>query len=137
MLDAGFLGHYSFQVNFLARWVYNRHRAYPATELVERMKLTPAGGDKMTTITNWVRGKFLAHRVLLLTLVPLAAALVAVLVWYLPLWQLSINPSPQVDEGGPREFYPTAEELQTRSPKSPAPGPNQPDCSSRIPVIAF
>ncbi len=116
MLDAGIYGHYSFQVNsvalLLARWVYNRHRASPATEMVERMKLTPAGGDKMTTITNWVRGKFLAHRVSLMILVPLATALVAVLVWYLPLWQLSFDPSPLVDDGGPREFYPTAEELQ-------------------------
>ena len=62
-------------------------------------------------MSNWAKGQFLAHRSLLKILVPLTAV-IAVLVWYFPLWQLSFNPSPQVDDGGPREFYPTTEEMQ-------------------------
>lgn len=75
------------------------------------MKLTPARGNKVATISNWVKGKLLAHRLLLRILVPLAA-LIAVLVWFFPLWQLSFNPSPQVDDEGPRGFYPTTQEMQ-------------------------
>ena len=75
------------------------------------MKLTPKRGNKVATIGDWVKGKFLTHRSLLKILVPLAA-LIAVLVWYFPLWQLSFNPSRQVDDGGPRGFYPTTEEMQ-------------------------
>ena len=72
--------------------------------------MTPTRRNKVATISNWVKGKFLAHRSLLRVLVPLAA-LVAVLVWYFPLWQISFDPSPQ-HKGGSREFYPTAEEKQ-------------------------
>ena len=97
----------------LEYWAYNWHRAYPETELnhFERMKLTPTRGNKVATISNWVKGKFLAHRSLLRILVPLAA-LIAVLVWFFPLWQISFNPSPQVDDEGQRGFYPTTEEMQ-------------------------
>ena len=73
--------------------------------------MTPTRGNGMAKIGNWARGQFLAHRSLLRILVPLTAV-IAVLVGYFPLWQLSFNPSPQVDDGGPRGFYPTTEELQ-------------------------
>ena len=97
----------------LGHWVYHWHWAYSETELnhFERMKLTPSCGNEVATISNWAKGKFLAHRSLLGILAPLAA-LIAVLVWYFPLWQLSFNPSTQVDDEGPRGFYPTKEEMQ-------------------------
>jgi hypothetical protein len=77
----------------------------------ERMKLTPKRGNKVATIGDWVKGTFLTHRSFWRILVPLAV-LIAVLVWYFPLWQLSFNPSPQVDHEGPRGFYPATEEMQ-------------------------
>ena len=97
----------------LGYWVYHWHWAYSETELnhFERMKLTPSCGNEVATISNWVKGNFLTRRSLLKILVPLAA-LIAVLVWYFPLWQLSFNPSGQVDDEGPRGFYPTKEEMQ-------------------------
>ena len=73
--------------------------------------MAPSCGNEVATIINWVKGKFLAHRSLLGILAPMAA-LIAVLVWYFPLWQLSSNPSTQVDDEGPRGFYPTKEEMQ-------------------------
>ena len=73
--------------------------------------MTPTRGNRPVTIINWIKGKFLAHRSLLRILVPLTAV-IAVLVWYFPLWQLSFNLSPQVHDGGPRGFYPTTEEMQ-------------------------
>ena len=79
--------------------------------VAKRIKLTPKRGNRVATIGDWCKGTFLTHRSLLKTLVPLAA-LIAVLVWYFPLWQLSFNPSRQVDNGGPRGFYPTTEEMQ-------------------------
>ena len=75
------------------------------------MKLKPKLGNAVATIGNWVKGKFLAHSSLLKFIVPLTA-LIAILAWYFPLWQLSFNPPPHVDYDGPRGFYPTAEELQ-------------------------
>ena len=66
---------------------------------------------KVATIGNWVKRKFLTRRSLLRILIPLAA-LIAVLVWYFPLWQLSFSPSPQVDDEVPRGFYPTAAEME-------------------------
>ena len=97
----------------LGYWVYHWHWAYHETELnhFERMKLAPSCGNEVATIINWVKGKFLAHRSLLGIPAPMAA-LIAVLVWYFPLWQLSSNPSTQVDDEGPRGFYPTKEEMQ-------------------------
>ena len=73
--------------------------------------MTPTCGNRPVTIINWIKGKFLAHRSLLRILVPLTAV-IAVLVWYFPLWQLSFNLSPQVHDGGSRGFYPTTEEMQ-------------------------
>ena len=73
--------------------------------------MTPKRGNKAATIRDWLNRKYLIYRSLLRILVPLAA-LIAVLVWYFPLWQLSFNPSPQVDDERPRGFYPTTEEMR-------------------------
>ncbi len=73
--------------------------------------MTSTRSNRLATIGNWVKGKLLARRSLLKILVPLAA-LIAVLVWYFPLWQLSFNPAPQADYEGPRGFYPKTEEME-------------------------
>ena len=46
-----------------------------------------------------------------MALAPLAV-LCALFIYFWPLWEPSFNPSPQVDDEGPREFYPTTEEMQ-------------------------
>ena len=65
----------------------------------------------MATVSDWVKGRLLARR-WLLGIPVLLSGLIAVLVWYFPLWQLSFNPARQVDDEGPREFHPTPEEMR-------------------------